>query len=241
MSIVCDNGILVSVKKYNERCSRVIIFSENNGIVQTFARTSRVLGPGQVYDFLSFRCRYVDSYNYRDLEMSTIRGYLRNVFNNSLSMAILNSAVAIVNLFLKERGSMENLYKLFKNLLFLTEFPSAKLLTHYLDLLLNILIFFGIRLNTNRCAVTGVDNSAYYISPKTGNCVSREVGEKYKNRLFMIPESFSRYSESKEDISNAVEIVHYFLRRIYSDSGMGGGIRAVEIFKGILLEEIQKM
>ncbi|MDR1495060.1 MAG: hypothetical protein LBI29_03435 [Rickettsiales bacterium] len=95
MSLICDKGILLSVKKYNDRCSRMVLFSENNGLIQIFGKTARGSAAYQVYDFLDFRCDYVDSYNYRNLEISVLRSYLGNVFCNRLFMSIFNSAAAI--------------------------------------------------------------------------------------------------------------------------------------------------
>ncbi|MDR1425663.1 MAG: hypothetical protein LBI70_01550 [Rickettsiales bacterium] len=240
MNIICDNGILLTLEKYNDRCSKVIIFSKNNGLVQAFLRTPRKSSPHQVYDFLSFRCRCVDNYNYRDLEINTIRSYLKSVFADRLSLSILNSAVSIVNLTLGGRGTGDNVYRLFQNLVFLTEFRGANLLPHYLDFLLNILEFFGINLNASRCYVSGLEGDVYYISPVTGNCVSREVGEKYKQKLFVIPKSFGGYSEDLEDLSAAINIAHHFIYRILFENDMIRGVEIVEMFKKILLKEAEK-
>ncbi|MDR3078962.1 MAG: hypothetical protein LBU15_02895 [Rickettsiales bacterium] len=239
MSLIEDRGILLSIAKYSGRCQRVILFSENNGIVQTFLKLSRNQIPCQVYDLLDFSCNYLDSYNYRDLEIAVLRSYLKNVFGNRPFIAVLNSAVAIV-LSLRERGNIRNLYRLFQNLLSLSEFDHVNPLPYYIDFLLNVLAFFGTNLGNGRFFSGRADESAYYLSPRTGNCVSQEAGEKYKHKLFVIPESFSSYSENVEDISRAIDILHYFLRRVLSENPRGQEDRMVEVFREILLEEVRR-
>jgi DNA repair protein RecO (recombination protein O) len=125
-------------------------------------------------------------------------------------------------------------------MLFLTEFSHVNPLPYYIDFLLNVLDFSGIRLSMDYCCAEGAGGDSYYISPRTGNCVSREVGEKYKQRLFLIPKSFKSYSEDIEDISSAIDIAHYFLRRTFAENCTAQKNRMIDIFREILLQEIKR-
>ncbi|GHU27525.1 hypothetical protein FACS1894152_4270 [Bacilli bacterium] len=240
MSIINDDGILLSIAKYNDKCSRIIIFSENNGILQTFLKKNKKSIQCQVYDFLNFQCDYMGSYSYRSLEVCIVESYMKNIYNNRLLISIFNSSVAIVNSILKERGDLKNLYRIFKNMLFLTNYNCKNPLPYYMDFLSNVVGFLGININVNKCYVSGVDTDICYISPKTGNCVSRAIGEKYRQNLFEIPKSFHEYSEDKQDITNSINMLHYFLCKIFVENDRTKEITTIETFRKILMEEIRK-
>ena len=56
----------------------------------------------------------------------------------------------------------------------------------------------------------------YYISPKSGNCVSYEVGRKFEKKLFKIPEclknNFSKFQTS--EIKLCFKISSFFIQKI---------------------------
>ena len=70
-------------------------------------------------------------------------------------------------------------------------------------------------LDIKKCSQTGSKN-VYYISPKSGNCVSYEVGRKYENKLFKIPDclknNFSRFQIS--EIESCLKISGFFVQKI---------------------------
>ena len=45
----------------------------------------------------------------------------------------------------------------------------------------------GYGLNLDTCAVSGSSENIYFISPKSGNSVSFNIGKKYEKKLFKIP------------------------------------------------------
>lgn len=51
----------------------------------------------------------------------------------------------------------------------------------------------GFGLDLENCAATGVTSDLIYVSPKSGNAVSRTAGEPYRDRLMRLP-SFLRES-----------------------------------------------
>jgi DNA repair protein RecO (recombination protein O) len=154
---------------------------------------------------------------------------------------MFNYAVAIINSILKERGELGHLYRIFLNLLNMTGDSNYKnLLPFFVDFLLNVMGFFGININVNKCFVSGTSVDICYISPKTGNCVSGEVGKKYERNLFKIPKSLYQYSEDGRDILETIDILHHFLHKIFLEQNIVHGFGIIETFKKILTEEIRK-
>jgi DNA repair protein RecO (recombination protein O) len=243
MSRIDDEGILLHLESYGDRSSKVTILCENNGLVQTFLKKNRgKLTRPQIYDILhvSFDC--IDSYylSYRNLEVEILESCWKNIFGNALLLNIFSSIAAIVSLALKERGSTGILYRLFKNLLFLTDSDCEDVIYYYIDFLLNVLDFFGIRIDTGRCSVSGSTHDVCYLSPKTGNCVSAPVGEKYKHRLFLLPRSFSHYSNDSKDILSALNILHYFLFKIFTENNIAAKFSALETLRETIVVEIHR-
>ncbi len=76
-------------------------------------------------------------------------------------------------------------------------------------------LVLGYGLDVKKCSETGSSN-VYYISPKSGNCVSYEVGRKFEKKLFIIPNclknNFMRFQTT--EIEPCLEISSFFLQKI---------------------------
>ena len=87
-------------------------------------------------------------------------------------------------------------------------------LTEYIKLELSLLQEMGYGLSLDSCAATGLSDNLYYVSPKTGNAVSKEAGAPYQDKLFLLP-SFLNKEEVEEvsykDIIDALKITSYFI------------------------------
>jgi DNA repair protein RecO (recombination protein O) len=218
----------------------VIILCENSGLIQTFLKKDKKIVQPQIYDFLNVRFDYRGSYSYRNLEVEVLESYWKNIFSDELLINIFNSMASVLNLTLRERGDVGILYRLYKNLLFLTDFGCDSIVYYYIDFLLNVLKLFGINIDTSRCSVSGSTNGICYISPKTGNCVTAAVGEKYRHSLFLVPRSFQYYSEDVSDIIDAIDILHYFLLKIFVENGIVAEFGIVEMFKKTIGDNLRR-
>jgi DNA repair protein RecO len=86
------------------------------------------------------------------------------------------------------------------------------ILKHYTIWELNFLKNLGYGLNFDKCAVTGVKENIFFLSPKSGNAVCYSVGKKYQKRLFKIPEFFKKKScePDLDQIYDALRISGHF-------------------------------
>jgi len=55
---------------------------------------------------------------------------------------------------------------------------------------LKLLEAIGFGLDFSKCVITSSVDDLYYLSPKTGKSVIKEIGEKYHNKLFIILKFF---------------------------------------------------
>lgn len=225
MTKIADEGIIIYLNKYNDRCYKIVIFSRNNGVIQTFLRKDRK-NKYLVYDLVNFECDNIGQFSYRNLELKHIESYWNNVYSSKLFLAIANSVTFIVVTLLLERGDCSSIYNIFtKNICgFKEDRNRDDILMNYINFLKSVVIFFGFALDMNSCFVSG-RSSVYYISPKTGNCVSKEVGEKYRDKLFIIPECFNGNYTGTDDYKSGLHILFHFLRRIFVDNGKGDRVR----------------
>ncbi len=219
MTKISDNGIIININKYNDKCYKVIIFSENNGLIQTFLKKDRK-NKYLIYDLVSFECDNIGQFNYRNLELKHIKSYWNNIYSNKLFLSISNSISFITISLMLERGDCGKIYNIFhKNIYELNdEKKEDDIFLNYINFLKEIVIFFGFNLDMQNCSVSGA-NSTYYISPKTGNCISKEVGEKYKDKLFVIPRCFLNIYAGTNDFKNGLFILFYFLKKIFMENG----------------------
>jgi DNA repair protein RecO (recombination protein O) len=85
----------------------------------------------------------------------------------------------------------------------------------------------GFGLDLENCAATGVTSDLIYVSPKSGNAVSRTAGEPYRDRLMRLP-SFLRESEdgqnsiSDRDLQDGFDLTgRFLLRNVLEPRGQG--------------------
>lgn len=218
-----DKGIIFYSKKHKERSLILKIFSEKHGVVigyLTNGINKYNFYKNQIGNYISF------SYSQKN---ENLLGFLNTeiiysngdlFFSNKTNIILFNSAIFYINFFVKEKLNEENLYKIFKNFVFSIKNDSDSILLFFMDFLFSIIDYLGINLNFDVCYVSGKTDNVYYISPKTGNSVSREVGEKYKNKLFIIPKCFKNYFYEKKDILNAFEVIYYFLEKFIDENNL---------------------
>jgi DNA repair protein RecO (recombination protein O) len=89
-----------------------------------------------------------------------------------------------------------------------------EMLTWYAYFEFYVLEYLGLGLSLDCCAVTGATDGLYYVSPKTGKAVCREVGAPYHDRLFLYPHFVvdKNQSPSYEEIFNVLRMTEFFLK-----------------------------
>lgn len=218
MTKISDNGIIIYISKYNEKCYKVIIFSKNNGIIQTFLKKDKK-NTYIIYDEIEFECDSIGQFNYRNLELKNIKSHWEYIYKNKFFLSMMNLNSFTLFTLLLEKGVCYKIYDNFYKIL--TELYHKNnmdiILLNCINFLKEIVIFFGFNLDTGVCSVSNV-NETYYISPKTGNCVSKKVGDKYSDKLFIIPKCFLDDYCGISDLKNGINILKYFLKKIFIEN-----------------------
>jgi DNA repair protein RecO (recombination protein O) len=244
MSTIEDEGFIIHIRKYGERGSLAKIFSENNGIVSGFlAHCTRKIDrySNSLCNFVNFSYRTDDNSRKNAIETDIITGFLDAILNNKLHLGIFNSMISTLCGSSAENDNLGEVYKIFKDIIFSLRNceNTHNLLPQYVDFLLGIVKHLGININPRVCAVSGEASDIFYISPKTGNCVTRSVGEKYKNKLFVLPKCFLEYCSDRNEVINSINILHHFIQNILAENDVSFYKRKnIEFLKSNLIHVI---
>ncbi len=93
----------------------------------------------------------------------------------------------------------------------------------------------GFGLDTSKCAATGQTHDLCYISPRTGRAVSREAGDAYKDKLFMLPGFLmAKGSATPSDVRAGFALTGYFLERhVFEARGLQMPMERQRVIEGL--------
>ncbi|MBR2140920.1 MAG: DNA repair protein RecO [Rickettsiales bacterium] len=242
MSIIEDEGFIINLKKYNERSTIVELFSKNNGVISSFLKDKNIKSDkykNQVGAFSRFSCEFNGVDKYGNIEVEVIENFLDIFFKNKIFMLMFNSMISILNGILIKRNDVGFVYRIFKNVMFSFRDNNKSILLNYVDFLFAIVEFLGININLDECVLDG--EKVEYISPKTGSGISKNVGEKYKNKLFDVPLCFVEYSLDKKEIVKAINILHFFIYKFCKENNILSKYKPIKIFKNGIIKQLQNV
>jgi DNA repair protein RecO (recombination protein O) len=135
------------------------------------------------------------------------------IINDRVKLAAIASINSIVEDCLPEKLAETKIYDGLANFL-LTLRDSYHWLENYLLLEIKILEELGYGLSLNKCAVTAKTEGLYYVSPRTGMSVTKEVGDEYKDKLLLLPKFYVYAQPAEEnDIISAFRLNEYFIKK----------------------------
>jgi len=215
---VQDKGIIISILKHSESSLIVKILSENNGIYSGYVKggvSKKNIGLYQIGNLVDFVWSSRNANNLGYLKTDLIKSYSIFIFEKKLNLYIFEALINLINIFIQERQKEEIIYHNLLKILELFKSNTTKLilLKEYVLFEKNLLQILGIGLTIKNHLNT--TENLFYVSPKTGTAVSKEIGEPYKDKLFILPKFL--YDE-KTDVSNkeiklGLKITGYFLNK----------------------------
>jgi DNA repair protein RecO (recombination protein O) len=148
-----------------------------------------------------------------------------HIFKDASGLFALDSACTMCRNGLPDRAAHQSLFESLKS--FLLAVTGDGWIVDYVFFEISLLSEVGFGLNLSKCAVTGETAELRYVSPKTGCAVTQLVGEKYRDKLFLLP----RFVISEDradpitayDIFCALNITGHFLKMYFygiSENGL---------------------
>lgn len=214
-----EQSVILSARPFGENCRLVTVFNRTMGKTSGLVKgTKSVIQKGDISD-VTWKGRNADQLG--TFKIENIFSPFSFVFENPLEILAIDSVCALCSNGLPDRAPHEKLYDSVKR--FMLELVNDDWLSNYVFFEKMFLSEVGVGLSLSQCAVTGKKEGLFYVSPRTGKAVIKEVGEKYKDRLFVLPkfllDDVMRSSNldgevcpSNEDILTALRITQHFLK-----------------------------
>ena len=222
MSNIEDVGIIFYTKKHKGDSLVAKIITKSNNVVTGIvfnALNKTNFCKNQVGNYVHFFYSKENENRLGVLSIDLIKSNSEIFFQKKENIAIINLVIFFLNFLLIENNNTELLYKKFFNLVFSIKNNVNYIILYYIDFVFSLFEYLGLNLNPYFCIITG-DKNTYYISPKTGNAVTKSVGDKYKDKLFLIPKCFKEFVYEKDDILNALNIMFFFLQKFIKENNL---------------------
>lgn len=206
-------GIILGAKSFGENQAIVHILTAEQGrwvglLPRTHTKQNRaMLYPGNIVQ-AKWRARLSDHLGTWNLEL--LESPAGKLLPYPMRLLALETASLLTLSSLAERHPYPKVFAGWKNFLQQQATPMA-----YAHLEVLLLQELGFGLDLSRCAVTGQHKNIRYVSPKTGNAVTQEVGKTYADRLFPIPPFLQNQDPEPtfKDIQQALTLTGYFLHK----------------------------
>ena len=212
---ISDEGIIISKSIFGETSLILKIFSSQYGIISGLykggltSKNKYLLELGNIVDFEK-NSRLDSQLGIFKIDLK--ESYLSYIFNNKLKLTIFITILDLIKALIVEKENIEDFYFLTKNLIIILQKEDE--IKNYLLWELKLLEAIGFGLDFSKCVITSRVDDLYYLSPKTGKSVIKEIGEKYHNKLFIIPQFFlnpSLQNITTQELSLGFKISTHFL------------------------------
>lgn len=212
-----EEGFVISIANTKtQKLKRIVVIGEKSGVVSSYVINSKDTKDLINGVKINFRLINKDNSSLNTIEFTVKENFLTLLFFKKNNLFLFDSMVACLNNIFVYQTDIQNIYKSFKNTVQSLKYDNFQhTLYCYIDFLLNILAFFGINITfTNYYS----DNEPiYYISTKTGNCVSKSKGDPFQKQLFIIPQQFLNFTLDKQSYESIIKIIKFFLKRTLSE------------------------
>ncbi|AGI66064.1 DNA repair protein RecO [Octadecabacter antarcticus 307] len=184
-----DEGALVRVRKHGESSAIIEVFTASRGLTAGIVRggTSRkiapTLQPGAQLD-VTWKARLEDHLG--SFTVEPIRSRTAQVMQDRLALAGLNAVTGLLSFLLPDREAHAPLYARTIQLLDLLGQNDVWPLA-YLQWEVALLDEMGFGMDLSACAVSGLNDDLFYVSPRTGRAVSRLAAGEWADRLLPLP------------------------------------------------------
>ncbi len=212
-----DEGIVIHTRRYGENKLIASVLTLHHGrhlgLLRQSSKINTIFQPGCILS-VKWNARLLEHLGHWTSDL--LYSPLVEVFDDSVRLAALSSACALIEISLPERELNVDIYQSFKNFikdLITNAWPDA-----YLQLEATLLSHAGINLDLTHCAATGATEDLIYLSPRTGRAVSRAAGAPYHDKLLTLPSFLTQTLDPSEirkpvDILKALEMMEIFLDR----------------------------
>jgi DNA repair protein RecO (recombination protein O) len=227
-------GIILSSKIFAENSRIVTVFNKTLGKTSGLVKNPKMfVQPGDISDIF-WSGRTVNQFG--TLKTENIFSPFAHVFNNPFGIFAIESVCFLCSGGLPERAPHPRLFDALKD--FLLSISGENRPENYVFFEMNFLAEVGVGPDLSKCALTGKTEDLFYVSPRTGRAATRAAGEKYKDRLFVLPQFLISKVDNPcdYDIFCALQITGHFLKMYFHDISDG----KLPLSRDYLMAELSK-
>ena len=208
-----DEAIILKKKKYGESSLLITFFSYHHGINIGLVKgvLKKDFGIYEVGNNVYIKCNSRLEIQLLNCKFELIKNYSIIFFDNDIKLNTLLSICSLIDLCFPHKLPQLNLYR--KTILLMEDLKLKDWLNKYILWELFLLSEMGYGLDLKRCVVSGEKENLIYISPKSGKAVSKNEGEKYKNKLFNLPKFLidKNVKPTKDSLKQGISLTGFFL------------------------------
>ncbi len=214
-----DIGIVLSARKHGEGSAIVSLMTLEHGRHAGLVRGGSGKRARGIYEAgnlvsVEWRARLEDHLGSFTCELLQPQAAL--YLDDSFRLSGLSSACAVLEMALPEREPHPEIYESLFN--FIVNLSGDTWLEEYVKWELDLLADLGFGLDLTSCASTGQNDELIYVSPKSGQAVSTNAGEPYKDKLLALPDFLMNEQKNPPEIDfNALylglNLTGYFMGR----------------------------
>ncbi len=213
-------GIIISLRKYSESALVVKVLSHNHGLYSGFIRggTSSVKNRAiyQNFNLIDFEwsSRIEDNLGFFKIELK--KSYLGEIISSPIKLSAVGAISAIIEHNILEREPHPELFEGLSDLLKDLKLDDKIFLAEYIKFEIELLKNLGYGIDLSSCAATGTEENLHFVSPKSARAVCFEAGEKYQDKLFLLPKFLLENGETKiekEDLLNGLKLSGFFIEK----------------------------
>jgi DNA repair protein RecO (recombination protein O) len=233
-----DDGIFLAGRPHGETSVIANIFTRENGRALGLVKGGRsrrlrpLLQTGNCLR-VEWRARLDDQLGVFTAELTGANA--ASVLDDRLALAGINTLAALLQI-LPERDPHPALFDAVMTCLELA--GSQRFAAAIVRFELRLLDELGFGLDLKTCAATGRNDELVYVSPRSGQAVSREAGAPYRDKLLPLPAFLKHGSEIGEpavnEIAEGLAMTSYFLCAHVFSEGSRPMPRAREDFERVL-------
>jgi DNA repair protein RecO (recombination protein O) len=208
-----ENSIVLSSRRFTEDAWIVTVLNKTLGKTSGLVKRTRTkVQIGDISD-VYWRGRTVEQLG--TFRIENVFSPFAHTFSNSASIFAIESACSLCAKGLPERAPHSALFE--SLIALLLSISKGGWLINYAFFELSFLSEVGAGLDLTKCAITGSTENLFYISPRTGCSATREAGDKYKDRLFILPQFLISRDDrpTNRDIFSALSVTGHFLEMYF--------------------------
>jgi len=214
-------ALILNTVKHSE-AAMVVTFFASEGVFSAYVRGAASKKNSAIYQIGNLVSGVKKSRSEDNLgsfsKAEIVKNFNAKFIGSAKKILALKTITEMLSMSVQAGEAYEKLYN--DTLTFLDKLCSNDFtLPQYINYELRFLSDIGFGIDLNKCSVTGATEGLFYVSPNTGHAVTRDVGEKYHERLLIIPNFLKNRaggSEAKFNINEchqAFELTGHFLEQ----------------------------